>query len=159
MQAKMVKFPGPTRHFRPSCTIAADGSLSTDGCRADPVPVTADSGQKRLWQPIRPARPQYLKWLTTMGAPRKWAKVDQFRRSPTLAGTREVDYFKIKVAFWLLQRQSVNANFQHHRLASIAQLSSRRPATLTHDFARESVRAMQRSQGSTTSFSAPFDAA
>jgi hypothetical protein len=44
------------------------------------------------------------------GAPRKSVEVGQFRKSPTLAATREVDYLE-QIAFGLLQSQSVNANF------------------------------------------------
>jgi hypothetical protein len=65
-------------------------------------------------------------------------RVGQFRKSPTLAATREVDYLKSRVAFGLLQSQSVNANFNAIGWQA-AQLSSKRPATLTHGFARESL--------------------
>ena len=46
-------------HLRPSCTIAADGSLSPDSCRARRMLLTAESGQKPTFR-VAVAREQLL---------------------------------------------------------------------------------------------------
>jgi hypothetical protein len=79
-------------HSQPSCSVAVDGGLSPDSCRAGRMPMTEESGQKAK-EPVRRlgaatalngtcvSRRTFDDDIVTQACPRRWATTGMRLRS------------------------------------------------------------------------------